>query len=53
MAQGSMLETMSFQDEASAGAAGTAFAAFCSPLAVGEGVVSGYIVRIVVKPRSS
>jgi len=46
---------MSFHDAPCAGAAGTASLAalFSSPLAVGAGVVAGYIVRIVVKPRSS
>lgn len=54
MAHGSMYETMSFHDAPCAGAAGTAsLAAFSSPLEVGAGVVAGYIVRIVVKPRSS
>jgi hypothetical protein len=54
MAHGNMDETMSFHDAPCAGAAGTPVAAlFSNSLIVGAGVLLGYIVRIVVKPRSS
>ena len=49
-----MEETANFHAELFSGAAGTAVAALiCRPVAVGNGVELGDIVRTVEKPRSS